>query len=301
MRTIGGGDSYLGGGVFAHNSMTSLTLGSSVERIYGQAFIGNRLTQVSIPLSLEYLSNDYFAYWSMSREEVRLLEQHSYTGHDLPSDEILTSMQYVGLVTPDGANPNDLSHGVQGVCLEYDETTWECNNTMNVGGHLINPAQLTVNYHNDVGSALLPSDTFTGQLGDDSYTTDYRVSRVAIPFPDISDYLTQEQQDANNSALNSVFFMRSSSVEIAPPSIGGYITPPVQTFSLLNFSNQGTYVYNTLVGNDDEEGANADDDGDTTELADTGFSSTIILVASLLTVFTGCALLTLGLRRRKQL
>jgi hypothetical protein len=269
----------IGDYAFYGNQVGSVAISNTVTSIGVNAFSYNKLTSVTIPTSVTSIGLGAFAIqsqwggdidtgangapdmWSSDPAEVQL----AYDG-----------IWYVRLYTSDPSNPNDLIDRI------LDEDWWmgeDANaNGINdsLGGHLINPASLDLQYVNQLDANLRTTQTFTGLLNT-AYLNNYFVNQgPAIPTPADSMNPTPLEQQAIDDAL-SVYYRLGDEVTITPPAINGYNTPPTQTFVLGAATNDFSYVY-TLPSSSAGSGGT---------LANTGMSEWAVIVASAVLLTAG--------------
>ncbi len=215
-------------GAFTSKNLTSVTIPSSVTSIGFGAFA----VQSQWGGDLDIGTNGAPYFWSNDPAEV----QAAYD-----------SIWYVRLYTEDPTNPNGLTNSIM------DEDWWwgdDANaNGLNdsLGGHLINPASVELQYFNASNTSLQASQTFTGLLSG-NHLTNYMVTQgPVVSIPADPENPTPTEQTAINEAL-SAYYRIGDEVTITPPAIDGYITPEVQTFVLGAADNTFSYVYTLPAG-----------------------------------------------------
>ncbi|MCB9819732.1 leucine-rich repeat protein [Candidatus Nomurabacteria bacterium] len=194
----------IGDAAFYVNQLTSVTIPDSVTSIGDYAFVFNQLTSVTIPDSVTTIGEAAFAANNPA---------HSY--YDLAEglvteEEYMATIEYVRLHTNSPSNPNNL------------QDSMFMDDDINYGGHLINPAQVTVNYADTAGKELAPSVTMTG-VG----LSSYKVS----------------ENDTNDL---SRYFRIGATQQFTAPQISGYsiITPTSPyTYTLANAINTVNFTY----------------------------------------------------------
>ncbi len=179
---IPGSVTSIGEYAFESNALTNVTLHEGTTTIGGGAFAGNYLREITIPNSVTSLGT----YPSTLGDSPILtassigpqgdaapnfstnIAYSSYLfviGNDYLSDPFIQAVKqeawYVKVYTADPSNPNNLTDIVDLIKLK-DPTTGEIYAEIPLGGHIINPAQITVNYKDTSGAALQPSVVMTG-------------------------------------------------------------------------------------------------------------------------------------------
>lgn len=261
----------IGGMAFYENQLTSLDLGSDVQTIGGAAFYGNQLTSIAIPNTITSIGDstfygnrltsltlgnnvqtigyDAFGYNQLTfvtiPNSVTNIEQNAFAAQGYftdpdPDNETGFVGNYVQLYTEDPSNPNHLTDAITFGCNEYSEDTWECLQHESWGGHLINPAQITLSYRSG-GTDIASSQTFAGPSAH-TYATSDGPTLPAIA--DIYD-ITPEEQTAIDNAFAAHYFRRGQTVQLPAPTISGYQapSPATQSFILTNPTNQGVFNY----------------------------------------------------------
>lgn len=236
-------DSVVSIGIFAFylNNLTSLILGSSVVDIGGAAFGFNSLTSITIP------------------ESVQTIDLNAFVGQgiivDLDTSETNTdNIFYTQLILEDSSNPHNLEDSVI-----IDDIG---NGTMNLGGHIINAAPLTVHYRSSAGEELAPSITLTGE--------------------GLSDYFVS----SNPNDDLSLYYRLGDEVTISAPDIDGYILPDTQTITITLDQATNGYTLTYLTQAELEEGDTSTPQSsgttvDTPDAPNTGIGSAVSSIAAL--------------------
>jgi len=194
----------IGNGAFSYNQLTSVTIPDSVTSIGDSAFAYNQLTSVTIPDSVTTIGEGAFGANNPT---------HSYYDFNeglVTEEEYMATIEYVQLHTTNPSNPNNL------------QDSMFMDDDINYGGHLINPAQVTVNYADTAGKELAPSVTMTG-VGLSSYKL--------------------SENDTNDL---SRYFRIGATQQFTAPQISGYsiITPTSPyTYTLANAINTVNFTY----------------------------------------------------------
>lgn len=246
----------IGNKTFQHNNITSLSIKGNIESIGLNAFSYNRLTQVNIPTSLNFIGPEAFSNQTIRPLALPVDFSEFVNSESIESiEEYLDSLTYVRLNTSNNTNPEDLKHDTSFYCAEEDMDTWECLNYYNIGGYLINPAQLTLNYLDQDNQALLGSRIYTG-ASNEGPLFDYKVSSVTVPEAQ-SFWHSPEESVAIDAALNDAYFTVGETTNvITPPAIPGFVTPEAKTFTLSDPETVGSFTYQPVVGTDPTGPAN---------------------------------------------
>ena len=219
----------IGDVAFYTNSLKSVTIGSNVETIGWNAFASNKLSSVNIPNSVTSIGISAFtgnrpeySYMDMvgkmgeieqKVEDGTMTQEEADAAMQQLLQEFINEVIYVRLYTADPSNPNN---------LEDFSFISDDGGGMYNGGHLINPAQVTVNYADTAGKELAPSVTMTG-VGLSSYKL--------------------SENDTNDL---SRYFRIGATQQFTAPQISGYsiITPnSPYTYTLANAINTVNFTY----------------------------------------------------------
>lgn len=216
-------------GAFYNSNLKSIVLPSSLTDIQSDAFYGNQLTSVTLPSSVGSIDPSAF---SMQSPFGPAAEAELYSGDPARVKAVLDSVYYTRLTTDNPANPNNLQS------VAYIQQDWSdfdndgnTDEYVNFGGHLVNPASVTLNYTNANNTELQQSVTYVGQLlGSSTMLTNYVVSQG----PDIT-----QQQDL------TAYYRVGQTVTFTAPAIDGYFTPEpaTRTFVLGAATNSYDFVY----------------------------------------------------------
>ncbi|HEY0965226.1 MAG TPA: leucine-rich repeat protein [Candidatus Saccharimonadales bacterium] len=222
--TISDSVTSIGAGAFAQNNITSVTLGAGLTSLPQDIFSYNQLTSVAIPTSIANI--DPTAFYLQFADITEL------SGGDFSS---AMDIRYVRLYTADPSNPSNL----QDAQTLYPESAFSSDvngdgdqlDTISFGGHLINPAQMTVNYQNTNGTTLALSSVATGD--------------------DLADYLA----NSNESNDLSHYFRIGAIQGFTAPTIAGYTivtpsSPHTATLAAADGQNVVTFVYSNPEGGD---------------------------------------------------
>lgn len=277
---------------FYGNSINTLTIGAGLESIGAYAFGFNSIESVQVPSTVSNIDPTAFF---MQTPYGGIIDDSSYPDTYVYSDnldiqsEIYNSIFYTRLYTSNRTNPNNLSDGV----MAEDWWTGDINNNGktddSIGGHLLNPAKISLKYINKNDVSISKTTQLTGQTTTSNYINDYRVSSYQIQAPLNPFNPTPEEQEALERAL-SAYFRIGQTLKLDPPPVEGYLTPQAQTFVLGAATNQFEYVYQTTTSSDTDAKKLA------SSLAETG-SNTLHLVTIGFTMFFAALYLLIASRR----
>lgn len=241
----------IGQEVFGANRLTSVTLSSNLTAIGAMAFRGNHLTSVTIPASVTSINTYAFIDNTINGEHV-----------------------YVRLYTEDPLNPAGLTDGIFPVVDIGD-------GSMMGGGHIINPAQITIQYRDVNGSAIAAPVSFAG-----SSTQSYLVAQGPVFAGGIDDLWMGWLLQAYATEVSAAYYRIGQSVEFTGPDIDGYVTPSpaAQTFALTSPVTQAIFTYGVI---DSESHGDKEDSGGENDLAKTGANIRLILLGGGLSILLG--------------
>ena len=272
---------------FYSNKLTSITIPAGVTSIGDCAFYANSLTSIILPSSIiDIKPTAFFAQnpWGGDMDYYgRNGAPDLWSSNPAEVQRAYDSIWYVRVYTADPSNPNHITNSV------IDEDWWSGDlnaNNINdsLGGHLINPAPVTLDFTDNHGTALRPSETFTGKLSNGTVLSDYLVTKgPIIPMPANAANPTLAEQAAINEAL-SAYYRISDTFTYAAPLINGITPTPVSYSFVLGATNEvntKTFVYTaaTVPTSSNTNGS----------LANTGLSMTnmILLGIGIITISLG--------------
>ncbi len=206
----------IGDGAFGINDLTEVSLPNALTTIGHTVFMCNQLTSVTIPSSVTSIHETAFAVQS-SLSGSQIYFDFFLSGNPTLIEASQDTVWYAQLYTEDTDNPNGLLDAMA------------INGGENGGGHLINPAQVTITYQNGVGASIASNTTHTG-VGLTSYL--------------ISENTTND--------LNLYYRVGGSDV-FTPPTIANYIAPSAQNLTFVLGANTINFVYQPVGSDDDEE------------------------------------------------
>jgi hypothetical protein len=239
----------LGVYAFESNQLTSLTLGCGVASLTSELFAINKLKDVSIPDCVT--SIDPATFFGQNPWG-GIIDTEDDPAHDWWSTDpsvlqtIYNNIWYTALHTSNPTNPNLLHDGA------VDETWYGLgdinnngNETDSIGGHIVNPAVVSVKYVDATNKTISADSTYTGQFGDGTLLTNYLVKNIPMPaFADASTP-TPEEQAAFEASL-APYYQIGESALIEAPVISGYtLESPSspRTVSLTGANTIANFVY----------------------------------------------------------
>ena len=206
----------IGEDVFANNYITSVTIPNSVASIGGAAFAGNILTEVMLPDSLVSLGSAAFVGQS-------ILGRDSYpeilSGDPIRVQAALDTGWYTKLYTSNPSNPGGFTDEVIPETIFGGDINSDGDTTDSLGGHVINPAHVTISHQDAQGNTLEPDSTITGD--------------------GLSDYLVKN----NPSNDPGLYYRINDSIAIDPLDIPGYASPDSVVLDLTTTETTHTFVY----------------------------------------------------------
>lgn len=261
----------IGNQAFYANNLTSVTIGSSVQSIGDEAFSSNLLQSVHIPNSVNSISETAFELNNTEPHifditEIISTAMQAFADPDNPTEEEMNSLyallideateyyqsaEFVRLYTEDVSNPNNLTDSSREATLNdlfgfLMPPGIDLSARVYFGGHLVNPAQITLRYEDESGNQLLPATVQTGE-GIGSYS--------------VSENLENDL---------TLYYRIGQSHTFTAPSVTGYQNPQPHNVVFASGENSHTFIYKNLA----TQGV----------LASTGSSRTILLTISIVAI-----------------
>ena len=304
--TISEGVTSIGSSAFMYNQLTTLVLPNSVLSISGlNTFANNQLTSVSFGNALTGIGQGAFEFNQLASvvvpDTVLSISRHAFahqtpgmnsdTAYTLatssdPADwaQVREQIVYTRVYTASPANPNGL---ISRASLDQSSALYPGNTPAFItGGHLINPASLTVSYVDEDGQPLLGSEFLTGQLSNGDFLNNYYL----LGGPAITD----TGDEAAIAEVLSAYYHIGDVVAVQPAEVDGYDTPEATPFTLTGAANQQSIVY--AATGDTEAGATS---GNGVGAPNTGLAPQS-LIAVILSAVAGLGVLLLSLKKLRQ-
>ncbi len=260
----------IGDGAFSETGLTSVTIPDSVNDIGSYAFFHNQLTSVSIPNSLTDIKEGVFMFnrivsanlpssvssvdtlafaaqnqWGGEADDYRLENpDRSIYSDDLSVVQtVLDNMWYARLYTGDGINSSSLQDGILSERYWTGDVNQNNNQRDPTGGHLINPASVTIRYQDEQGHQLRAPVTYTGvRSTDGAYLTNYSITASGVMAP-LDPYNPTSEEAAELTAGFAQYYRSGQAKTFSAPATAGYITPAAKTITFAPGENILTFVY----------------------------------------------------------
>lgn len=242
----------IGNHAFRDNQLTAVTIPNSVTSIGDYAFRSNRLTTVTILNSTTSIGVPAFTF---QNPQGSVPDNSIDPEFDLWSDDpvvvqrVYDSLWYAQVFTADPANPGGL---VDGIMSEHQWTGGDDSNTNgttrdSLGGHLVNPASVTLRFVDRHGQEIAPSKYYTGvKSSDGSHLTGYSVTESAILAP-INPYSPTPEEQADLDAGFAQYYRAGQTRSFAAPSVSGYLAPASAARTLVAGENTITFTYRPKI------------------------------------------------------
>lgn len=299
-------------GAFSYNSISSLTLEEGIVSIGESTFSFNQLHSVTVPDSLTsimnpdlYLGGDtapvtrsiFGIQGQAAAALIDNIPKHGFLGFSLAclDDPLCNSYLQaaieqswlVAVYTASPSNPRHFTDYLDIASLKdfFNPTT--SGQHFVLGGYLINPASVSLNYTDTSNQQLLQSVTLTGSTPDNQPIKDHVIgtSGINVPYPANPASPTPEELAAITTAL-SAYYRLGQSFTLAPPVIKGYVAPPTQSVLLSAASTVHPVVYTPVMLSG-------------TPLASTGMAVWMVVAAGLGSLLVSAGLVWVAARKRK--
>lgn len=214
----------IGANAFSHNRMTGISLGEGVTTIGSNAFSYNSITDVYIPDSVTTIQSNTFGFQSAINKAMVFLVPASQV------QALYDQLWYVRLHTDDESNPNSLTDGIiyEQATMFSDADNDGTNDSL--GGHIINPALVTLSYKDSSGTPVSATEVLTGT--------------------GLSTYKVVENV---GNDLNR-YYRQGTSLSIGAQPVDGYEQPDSYTMLLTSGVNQYSFLYTPLTPPTDPAG-----------------------------------------------
>lgn len=230
---------YLGIAAFKANLLTSVRIGAGVSDIKWAAFSYNNLTRVEIPSTVTKIDARAFTQQSAQPKTLEAVLQSTdfsvaQSGRD--------SIWYAQLMLADSENRAGLKSNVGFEGCRFDADGAPASYCP-VGGHLINPAQLTQVFTDERDATLHKTITVTGQVPDGTPLYNYYMTKgPSLPEVNNSSKVSASEQAMVDAALGLYF--RAGGTYLFPPiAIAGYTGPAPKQITLSQGDNAVTFTY----------------------------------------------------------
>lgn len=225
-----GGTMSLTSGAFYSLTTPSLTIQSAGDlTITESAFRGlSGISHLTLPASL--VSLDFGAFGYSQLQSVTLLSTPTigegvFCGSGVGYDAFngtytdFDKIYYLQVYAPTGTSLTDT------LCPPEDLNGESIEHAM--GGYVVNPAQVKVQYKDDADTILSSEPTIVGRLTDGTPLENYLVSE-------------------NPTGNLSLYYHLGDTLAFAAPDLDGYITPTARTVVLGSGLNTVNFIYTTL-------------------------------------------------------
>lgn len=273
----------IGTDAFSYSSLNSVVIGSGLSSISDYAFYDNKLSSVSIPSSITSIGNFAFAVNPLTTVRLEGTPTfggysfaHSYDSEARAAQEASCQSQHIGDQTAidtcvaSWIEANALiTHLFAPTSHTYSHEVYQ-NLEGYIGGYVVNPAVVTINYTDSKGSLVQSSST---SLGGD--VADQLLSSLLAINP-----------DPTAADIADAYYIAGDVVTFNPPSIGSYQAPAPQTVTLTSGDNTVNFIYSA-------EGSDPASPDITVQAPNTGANPTTSIAAL---VMTSSVVVLLGLR-----
>ena len=207
----------IGANAFSRNTLTGVSLGEGVTTIGSNAFSYNSITDVVMPDSVMNIGQDSFGFQSAINKDMHFLTPANQV------QALYDQIWYVRLYTQDVTNPHGLTDSIvyEQSALLSDADGDGTNDS--VGGHIINPALVMLNYEDTDGAPVSYVEVLTG-----TGLNTYKVVE------NVGNDLTR-------------YYRQGTNLSIDAQSIDGYEQPDSYTMLLASGVNQYSFLYAPLT------------------------------------------------------
>ncbi|HEY0965500.1 MAG TPA: leucine-rich repeat protein [Candidatus Saccharimonadales bacterium] len=231
---------------FQSNQLTSVVLPNSLAVINEGAFMFNRITKAMIPTSVQIFDLTAFAgqnTWGRSIEDSTDPAYDIYGGDLSVVQHVYDNMWYTQLYTKDKTNPQSLPDGIMSEWWWTGDVNQNGDQHDPVGGHLLNPAFITLRYKDEQGHQLKAPVTYTGvRSTTNAYLTNYGITDSAVKAP--LDPYNPTSEEADDLAAGFAQYYRSGQTKtFSAPAIAGYTAPSAKTVTFTPGENIVTFTY----------------------------------------------------------
>lgn len=253
----------IGSTAFGMNLIEGVNLPASLVSIGSTAFAQNRIKAVMIPNSV--ISIGGMAFFGQS-EIGGAINDEIMSGDPERIQNAMNLIWYTQLYTETISNPNGFTDEVITEISAGGDLNGDGDSTDSLGGHLVNPAYIVVQHH-DNGGGEVTSDTLIVGDGLDSYLA-----------------------HLNPTNDTNLYFRVGDNYEITPPDITGYTKPEPYEMALVLGANTHTFVYTAVGSSGDggeqgDSGSSAGGSGDKA-LAETGLFALKNIIIGLMLIST---------------
>ena len=234
--------------VFEANQLTSVTIGCGMSAIAGEAFAMNKLQEVTIPDCITSIDpTSFFGQnpWGGVVERGTDPTHDWYSSDPAIRKSVYDSIWYAQLYTNNPNNPNQLIDGITNENWYTGDINGDGDGDESTGGHLINPAKISLRYVDGSNASLMAESLSTGRLANTTNLSDYLIKNIEVPQLADSQNPTAEEQTVLAAVLNQ-YYRVGQTVSLTAPIIPGYTLQHPSSPHALNLStanNNATFTY----------------------------------------------------------
>lgn len=222
---------------FRSSGVETVSIPSSVTRIEASAFEDNTITSIELPESISFIGNR--AFYGNALSDVVVPQAVTFIGTEAFRNNELHTVTLGGSPSL-GANvflPKDSTTARDNFVHVYAPAGTSLKNTLYrrtavspvLGGHIINPATVTLRMINSSGTALRSTTQKTGE-----FFEDYSVASFVKRYP-----------EASTAIFNQAYYQRGQTATITPPAIASYIRPSAKEITLNDNGASVVFIYTT--------------------------------------------------------